>query len=132
MATDRAAADSLRNLRKAVKELISDLRDYVFTADDEYVDLLVVELYFDKLPSQILMQNMIDRVVPHAAMITGRNETFFLEHPVLFHELKAERINHYKNFWEGSQVSPDDKIVIWEYFDTILEIAQNYRAVDEN
>nr|QBK86764.1 MAG: uncharacterized protein LCMAC103_00950 [Marseillevirus LCMAC103] len=121
---------SLCNLRKVVKELISDLRDHVFTANDEYVDLLFVEMYFDKLPPQELMKNMIDRVVPHADMIAGRNETFFLEHPVLFQDLKADRTQHYKGFWKDRRVTAEDKNVIWEYFDTILEIAQNYEAAD--
>ena len=130
MASDKATTASLRALKKVLKELISDLRAHVFTADDEYVDLLIVELYFDKIDPKNLMRDMITRVVPHAAMISERNERFFLPHPVLFQELKADRIQHYKNFWKGAQLTSADKNVIWEYFDTILEITQNHEAAD--
>lgn len=118
----------LQGLEQTVKELIGDLREHVFTDQREFMDLLVVDVYFSHLGAETLMAHMIDQVLPHEEMIAARDDQFFIEHPVLFNDpkLRSDRVAHYKAVWQTNRLSPADKNALWAYFDTIIEILKAY------
>ncbi len=127
-----ATGDDLADLKSVMKEFIVDLRN-IFTSSDEQRDLLIIQLFFEKMSPQRIMVNMINKVLPHAPMIGQRDSNYFIEHDSIFQALPSNRSKHYKEFWSGKggkSLSEDDKEAIWAYFDTIIEIVKNYKKIN--
>ncbi len=116
-----------------MKEFVADLRR-IFTSRDEQRDLLLIELYFEKMSAENIMQKMIKKVLPYASIITDRNSDFFINHDTLFQSLPKFRSRHYKEFWTGTSsdkvLSDENKNAIWAYFDTIVEIVKGFKKVN--
>ena len=127
-----ATGDDLADLKIVMKEFIADLR-HIFRRNDEQRDLLIIQLFFERLSAERIMHYMINKVLPHAHMISLRDSQYFIEHDSIFQALPARRSQHYKEFWSGSggkSLSIDDKNAIWAYFDTIIEIVKNYKKIN--
>ena len=127
-----ATGDDLSDLKIVMKEFIVDLRN-IFTNNDEQRDLLIIQLFFERLSSERIMHNMINKVLPHAQMIARRDSQYFIKHDSIFQALPSSRSKHYKEFWSGTGgkfISNNDKDAIWAYFDTIIEIVKNYKKIN--
>ena len=127
-----ATGDDLADLKIVMKEFIADLR-HIFTRNDEQRDLLIIQLFFEKLSAERIMHYMINKILPHAKMISARDSNYFIEHDSIFQALPRRRSQHYKEFWSGSggkSLSIDDKNAIWAYFDTIMEIVKSYKKIN--
>ncbi len=122
----------LADLKIVMKEFIADLR-HIFTSVNEQRDLLIIQLFFERLSPERIMQSMISKVLPHASIIAVRDSNYFVEHDTIFQALPQSRANHYRDFWSGKgdkNLSIDDKNAIWAYFDTIIEIVKNYKKIN--
>ena len=128
-----ATGDDLADLKNVMKEFGADLRR-IFTSRDEQRDLLLIELYFEKMSAENIMQKLIKKVVPYASIIADRNSDFFINHDTLFQSLPKFRSRHYKEFWTGTSsdkvLSDENKNAIWAYFDTIVEIVKGFKKVN--
>ncbi|MBA7683949.1 hypothetical protein ES703_92337 [subsurface metagenome] len=127
-----ATGDDLADLKIVMKEFVADLRN-IFTRSDEQRDLLIIQLFFEKMSPERIMINMINKVLPHASIIALRDSNYFIEHDSIFQALPASRAKHYKEFWSGAggkSLSDNDKQAIWAYFDTIIEIVKNYKKIN--
>ena len=127
-----ATGDDLSDLKIVMKEFIADLR-HIFTSIDEQRDLLIIQLFFEKLSPERIMHHMISKVLPHANMIDLRDSNYFVEHDTIFQALPQSRSKHYRDFWSGKgdkNLSDDDKNAIWAYFDTIIEIVKSYKKIN--
>jgi len=127
-----ATGDDLADLKIVMKEFVADLR-HIFTNMDEQRDLLIIQLFFEKLSPERIMHYMISKVLPHANMIAIRDINYFVEHDSIFQALPQSRSKHYRDFWSGNgdkNLSVDDKNAIWAYFDTIIEIVKSYKKIN--
>ena len=127
-----ATGDDLADLKIVMKEFIVDLRN-IFTSNAEQRDLLIIQLFFEKMSADRIMHNMINKVLPHAQIIASRDSQYFIEHDSIFQALPSNRSKHYKEFWSGSggkSLSDNDKQAIWAYFDTIIEIVKSYKKIN--
>lgn len=127
-----ATGDDLADLKIVMKEFIVDLRN-IFTSKDEQRDLLIIQLFFEKMSPERIMHNMINKVLPHAQIISNRDTQYFIEHDSIFQALPSSRSKHYKEFWSGTggkSLSDNDKQAIWAYFDTIIEIVKSYKKIN--
>jgi len=127
-----ATGDDLADLKIVMKEFIADLR-HIFTSNDEQRDLLIIQLFFERMSPERIMHNMINKVLPHAHIIEVRDSKYFIEHDSIFQALPMSRSKHYKEFWSGTggkSLSENDKQAIWAYFDTIIEIVKNYKKIN--
>ena len=118
--------EALADLKRTVTELLKELRESVFNTPSEFMDLLIVEVYFDQLSEEDIMARMIENIVPHAATIERRDAQFFADNPVIFAGIPSGSIKKYQNFWTEGRLSEEDETALWAYFDAILEIAQGY------
>lgn len=122
------SGDLLEDLKSTVLDLIIDLKNNIFTLEDEKGDLMLVEFFFKRLHPENIMQHVVKYILPWKKKIEKRNEDFFLNNKNIFKGLPEDRIDHYGEIIaESDRVDDDDKIVIWEYFDTIIEIAESYK-----
>jgi len=124
--------DDLADLKIVMKEFVEDLR-HIFTKGDEQRDLLIIQLFFEKLSPERIMHYMISKVLPHANIIASRDSNYFVEHDSIFQALPEKRSKHYKAFWSGNGnkvLTNDDKNAIWAYFDTIIEIVKSYKKIN--
>ena len=127
-----ATGDDLADLKIVMKEFIADLR-HIFTNIDEQRDLLIIQLFFERLSPERIMHYMISKVLPHAPIIAKRDSNYFVEHDSIFQALPQSRSKHYRDFWSGNgdkNLSVDDKNAIWAYFDTIIEIVKSYKKIN--
>lgn len=127
-----ATGDDLADLKIVMKEFVADLR-HIFTSIDEQRDLLIIQLFFEKLSSERIMHHMISKVLPHSNIIALRDSNYFVEHDTIFQALPQSRSKHYRDFWSGQgerNLSVDDKNAIWAYFDTIIEIVKSYKKLN--
>ena len=124
--------DDLADLKIVMKEFVDDLR-HIFTSGAEQRDLLIIQLFFERLSPERIMHHMISKVLPHAKIISLRDSNYFVEHDTIFQALPRSRSKHYRDFWSGKgdrNLSDDDKNAIWAYFDTIIEIVKSYKKIN--
>lgn len=122
----------LSNLKLTITELITDLKDNMFTSPDEQSDLSMVEFFFNCLPEKELMQHVVENTLPFSAQIRARDMNFFItQKNKIFEGLPEERINHFEKLITTPQskggMTDENKDVIWSYFQTIIRIAEEYK-----
>ena len=118
----------LQDLKATILDLISDLKNNVFTLEDEKGDLMVVEFFFKRLNPESLMQHVISHIIPWKDKIENKDQNFFLENKNIFKGLPEDRLTHYGQIIAKSErVDEEDKKVIWDYFNIIVEIAEIYK-----
>ncbi len=115
-------------MKSTLLELVKDLKENIFKNNDEQGDLMLVEFFFKRMPEEMVMQHIIKQVIPHKIKIKNRNINFFLENKCLFTGLPDDRVDHYRNIIVYSgRLNNEDLKIIWEYFDTIIALAELYR-----
>lgn len=97
----------------------------------EEKDLLVMRFMIkDQIPITEIMQYILEKIVPLEPQILAKNETFFLEHRVLFEDLKSHhsKVNHFKEIWQHS-TDPEDKQALWNWFHCFVHIGKKYQTL---
>ena len=122
-----ALGDNLKNMRITILDLISDLKDNVFTEKNEKTDFAIVEFFFKNMSSRNIMNHVISNVLPHKEEITTRNEEFFKNNG-LFSKLPTNKVHYYSNIiYQSDRLDKDDRNAIWAYFDMMIDIAESYK-----
>ena len=60
-------------------------------------------------------------------MIEDRDQDFFLKNKGIFAGLPDDRIKYYGELITSKRIHTEDRRVVWEYFDTIIAIAEKYK-----
>jgi hypothetical protein len=120
------------NIKNTVLEFITDLKEAIFTRPTEQGDLLIVEFFFKKMNNTAISDHIVSNVLPHKAQIEGRKIEFFLnKKKEIFAGLPEDRVNYFADLVRKSEedggLANDDRDVIWRYFDTLLELATEYK-----
>ena len=122
--------DVLEDTQATILDLVHDLKENVFSSSDEQGDLMMVEFFFKRMHQERIMEHIIQQILPHKNKIKDRNIDFFLSNRVLFAGLPSDRVDYYSNIIAtGSRLCSDDRDVIWQYFDTLLALAESYRKI---
>ena len=96
-------------------------------------DFLVMRFFIkDQVPIADVMEYIVHKLVPLEPYIVSRDERFFLEHQVLFEDLKEinTKVNYFKEMW--SQADDENKHVFWNWFQYFVNIGKKYRAHQVN
>lgn len=116
--------------KKTILELIHDLKDNIFNTDDEHGDLMIVEFFFKRMHPDSVMDHVVKNILPHSSTIAERNIDFFLKNRSIFAGLPSDRVAYYAEIIsEGSRLDDEDRQVIWEYFDTLVALAEDYKKI---
>lgn len=97
-------------------------------------DFIVIRFFIkDQVPITDVMQYIIDRLVPLETYVLNKDDRFFLEHQVLFEDLRDHdsKVNYFKNLWEHSQ-DDENKEIIWNWFKYFIQIAKRYQTLESS
>jgi hypothetical protein len=102
--------------------------DELIALHPEEKDFLVMRFFIkDQVPITEVMQYINQKLVPLESYIQNRDERFFLEHQVLFEELKDHnnsKVNYFKRMWMSSD--EENKQVFWNWFQYFVTLAKKY------
>jgi hypothetical protein len=105
--------------------------DELIALHPEEKDFLVMRFFIkDQVPITEVMQYITRKLVPLESYIKNRDERFFLEHQVLFEELKDHnnsKVNYFKRMWLQSDA--ENKQVFWNWFQYFVTLAKKYSNV---
>jgi hypothetical protein len=118
-------------------KLLTLYKEQLITFLDELIeqfphegDLVVLRVFFgNQIDTETVINIFIDRIKANSDqlryMIKERNEKFFLEHDV-FSGTDQERVSHFKKLWLSEDLDSDTKVIIWNWIDTFVTIADKY------
>jgi hypothetical protein len=121
-----------RDIKNTVLELVADFKDNIFTKPLEQGDLLLVEFFFKKTDEKTIADRIVKHVLPYKKKIEKRKVKFFLiKKNEIFANLPTERVEYFANLVQKTEdeggMSQDDKNAVWAYFDTLIELAEQYK-----
>ena len=129
-----ASGDNLFDLKQTIIELINDLKEGVLTKNVEVGDLMKVEIYFQGLHPEKIMDRAIKHILPHANEIESQDMTFFFNDKdngifsALETVMSQDKIYYYKQILtDAERFDEDDEETVWNYFNTILMLVKEYR-----
>lgn len=115
-----------RALKETIYEFIDTLQESIFTTKTDTVVFTAVKLFFKAMPPSMVMKHYLTKVYIHRDKIEDRNDQFFKENMDIFMGIPKTHLKKYKTAWE--HIEPDNKDIIWEYFDTLNTIANLYKS----
>lgn len=118
-------------------DLLNKLKNNLLIFIDELIsilpsesDLVLVRFFIkDHVPIADVMTYISNKLLPLDNYVKAKDDRFFLEHQVLFEELRDEqnKVNYFKNVW--TNLDEDNKEVIWNWFALFLNIAKKYNSL---
>jgi hypothetical protein len=120
-------------LKNHMLELVDDLK-CIFTLPNDTTDLNILKIGLSVMNEVEIMNGVIENFLPYKKQITDRNILFFKEHKnQIFKGLDQKRVDYFdsritKPPSEGG-ISDEDKEVIWQYFDVIIQLSEEYKKV---
>jgi len=128
----RRLTDITDDAKRMIMEFINDLKTGIFTSPAEQLELTFVEAYYASVDSESAIQHLISNVLPYKDQIKKRNLHFFIDKKdVIFKGLPQARIDHFANMVtkpeELGGIDGETKRVVWDYFDTFLWLAEEYK-----
>jgi hypothetical protein len=123
-------------------QLLQILKSQLLVFFDELIalhpkekDFLVMRFFIkDQVPIIAVMDYIIQKLVPLESYIVARDERFFLEHQVLFEDLKdktsTNKVNYFKQLWLET-TDDENKAVFWNWFECFVNIAKRYMTINK-
>jgi hypothetical protein len=110
-------------------DLLDELADSICRTKVERGELTMVVFFFKKLHPMRCMDHVVEHVLPRKRHIEKRNDKFFDENKYsIFAGMPDDRIEYYAGLLKNkNRVSQDNLSVIWDYFDTMLALAEQYK-----
>jgi len=95
-------------------------------------DFIVIRFFIkDQVPIADVMQYIIEKLVPLEDFVARKDDRFFLEHQVLFEDLRDHdsKVNYFKSLWEKS-TDEDNKEAIWNWFKYFIDLGKRYQRLN--
>lgn len=121
-------ADRIPSMIKlTISEFVADLRESVFSLPEEQCDMVIIEKFFEYLPEDAIAAYTVKHILPFADQIKVRDDNFFITNTHIFAGLPSQRIAHYSTAWKDQRISTENKAVVWQYFDTLVQLCAAYK-----
>jgi hypothetical protein len=93
-------------------------------------ELIIYRIYIkDQIPTENIINLFIQYLLPQKQLIVEKNELFFLQHTKeLFEDLNI-KANIFKKIWLSDVLDDEDRVVIWEWVNSLLLIVEKYNAL---
>lgn len=121
------------DIKNIILEFVKDLKENVIKPKAmEYGDLSLVEFFFTKMEPHAVASHVVNHVLPYENRIKKKDVSFFLnEKANIFGGLPKERVDYFSNLVTEPEtrggLSDEDKKMMWEYFDILVELAKQYK-----
>ena len=92
-------------------------------------DLVLARVFVkDQSTSDDLLFRFIRELLPHKALVVNRDDTFFLENSLLATKghVESEKADFLATMWRENRLDEQDKLIIWEWMDVFMQIADKY------
>ena len=92
-------------------------------------DLITLRVMFEsKIPIEMAMDIFYQRIIPYRKMVEQKDERFFLEATDLFSGIQKNKVSYFKDLWQSSNLTDDDRQTLWRWFSLFLKIALKYET----
>lgn len=119
--------ENLQILNEFKKNLVNFFDELIDQFPEEGDFVLIRILVKDQLPITEVMNYFISEILPHKAMIKGRDERIFTEMNVLYFGLEKNQSNGIRKIWKSSSLDKEDREIIWKWFDTFVFLVEKYQ-----
>ena len=121
-------------------QLLQVLKTQLLQFMDQLIEILPTEQEFivirffikDQIPIIDIMKYIVAKLLPLEEYVVNKDERFFLEHQVLFEDLRnvdtEYKVSYFKKLWSDS-TDPENKEIIWNWFQCFIQIAKRYQAL---
>ena len=120
-------------------QLLQVLKTQLLLFLDELIGILPNEPDFvvmrflakDQVPITLVMEYIIQNIVPLEPFVVSKDERFFLEHNISFIDMAdhGDKVDHFKRVWQ-SLTDEDNKEMIWNWFNYFIQIGKKYQALN--
>jgi len=119
-------------LKDNILQFLTNFRDQVFKGKStEQADIQIVYSFFNLAGTFAIMDYAVEYILPHKQQIKTKNLNFFEEQKdLIFKGLPKDKINYYSEYVKQGKITKENMNVIWQYFDTILELCITYKKID--
>jgi hypothetical protein len=85
----------------------------------------------DQVPITLVMEYIIQNIVPLEPFVLNKDERFFLDHNISFIDMTdhGDKVDHFKMVWQ-SLTDEDNKEMIWNWFNYFIQIGKKYQALN--
>lgn len=121
---------SVQLLQVLKSQLLAFFDELISTMPSEK-DFIVIRFFIkDQVPIADVMQYIIEKLVPLEDFVSRKDDRFFLEHQVLFEDLRDHdsKVNYFKNMWLNS-TDEDNKEAIWNWFKYFIDLGKKYQRL---
>jgi len=116
-------------------KLIREFRNQLVIFLDELIeqfpkesDLILIRIFIkDQIPMHDVLGRYIKDILPYKHEVDNRNESFFINHSLLYTGVGKDKVNHFKKLWLSESLDDNDREVIWKWMDVLNLIADNYK-----
>lgn len=118
----------LDNLSLTISEFLVEIKDNFVDTEEERIDLMGVEFWFKRLDPEDLADIIIRKVLPHKKAIEERQlEFFYKARNDIFRGIEQSKIDSLASKFDSGNLSENDVDVIFQYFDSIVTLAEEYK-----
>ncbi len=98
--------------------MIDLIRDIKYVYPEKHLDLLFMELYFNKKDPKYLYDQFILYVHPYKQMIEEENKDFFCKNNYIFMGLPPNKVDEYITLFRT--LSIENEKSVWKYFKLMM------------
>lgn len=118
-------------------DLLLQLKNQLVSFFDELIesfpnetDFIVFRIFIkDRIPITDIMKYICTFLCPLKKQVEEKDEKFFIEHDLLFDQFdegRIKKVNHFKNLWLSPNVNDEDRITLWNWFQSFICIGNKY------
>ena len=124
--------DILNNTHTTVIELINFIKTDIITDPNIQDDLEFIRNFFHIMVKRDLMNHLLNKVLPHENKIKSRHTDFFTssKNRHIFSVIPEEKYAYFSETIKKGKVSQEDIGVIFDYFDTLVELCKIFKELD--
>lgn len=114
--------------KQTIIAFFSDIRENIFIQPKESKELFTVEIFFNQLHPERVMDEVVRHVLPFKEEIENKDEEFFTSSKGLYKGIEGDTLDRYlETIKSGKRVTQEDKDTAFEYFKTIVALAEEYK-----
>lgn len=125
-----AQANSEIGILTQLKTNLVSFLDELIESFPQEADFVIFRIFVnDQVPIVDIMKYICKNLCPLQDMITNRDESYILNHNVLFEkfdEKESGKVNHFKRIWASGVLDQEDKEVIWKWLQSFVYLGNKY------
>ena len=111
-----------------MKSIFDDLEKNNKVEKGSYGKICLIEgLLLNSFTKARLIEHYINYVLPTKPLLKKRNTSFFLKNNNIYPNATEQDINFFKSLWTKKLLSKKEDGIIWDYFDSLIEIAEDWK-----